>query len=161
EREWLVPFRSTYRRLPFYQSMYRHLRGVIAGSRHAAAEIPRWFHGRRFYLPENGIDPSRFPIPDRWSEPGHRFRFITVGRLVPVKGIDLILEAIGRSKLLRECEMTIVGDGPHKPMLEKIVARSELDRVQFVGWLDQGRLAAQMRASQAFVFPSLRDFGGG
>src|SRR5437899_2399477 len=52
EREWLVPVRRAYKLLPYYRSTYRHLAGVIAGSRHTASEIPASFTGKRFYLPE-------------------------------------------------------------------------------------------------------------
>ena len=89
EREWLAPFRRAYQLMPYYRATYQHLSGVIAGSQHTASEIPRHFGGRRYYLPENGIDPERFPLAASWPEPRKRFRFITIGRLVPYKGFDL------------------------------------------------------------------------
>src|SRR5207302_992649 len=110
EREWLVPVRNLYRQLPYYRRTYLRLAGVIAGSRHTATEVPRYFKGRRFYLPENGVDPARFPLATRWPEPQGRFRFLTVGRLVPYKGVDLTLDALRRSPRLKACEFVIVGD---------------------------------------------------
>jgi glycosyltransferase involved in cell wall biosynthesis len=162
EREWLVPVRKLYQYLPYYRSTYRHLAGVIAGSRHTATEVPRSFTGRRFYLPENGVDPQRFPLATAWPEPGPRFRFLTVGRLVPYKGADLTLEAMSRSPLLKTCELCIVGDGPQRPHLEALVREYGLESsVHFLGWVDQQRLGQEFGRSQAFVFPSLREFGGG
>ena len=60
EREWLVPLRGLYRYLPYHRSTYRHIRGVITprGSVHTATEIPAWYRGRRYYVPENGVDPK-------------------------------------------------------------------------------------------------------
>jgi glycosyltransferase involved in cell wall biosynthesis len=162
EREWLVPLRAVYKRLPFYGSTYRRLAGVIAGSRHTATEVPQSFAGRRFYLPENGVDPERFPIADRWREPEGRFTFITVGRLVPYKGADLIIEAMADSKALRCCNLVVVGDGPQRGALEEQVHRRGLeDNVRIAGWVTQPRLASELGTAQAFVFPSLREFGGG
>ncbi len=162
EREWLVPIRNVYRHLPYYRSMYERLSGVIAGSRHTATEVPSGFDGRRFYLPENGIDPDRFPMADGWAEPEERFRFITVGRLVPYKGIDLTLEAMSSSDVLRKCELQIVGDGPQRSNLERQVQQARLtDNVQFLGWQSQADVGAKLSAAQCFVFPSLREFGGG
>lgn len=162
EREWLVPLRGLYRRLPFYGSTYRHLAGVIAGSRHTATEAPPWFAGQRFYLPENGVDPARFPIADRWPEPRGRFTFITVGRLVPYKGADLILEAMAGSPALRQCSLVVVGDGPQRAALTAQVRQLGLEsNVDVVGWVEQSRLANALGSAQAFVFPSLREFGGG
>ena len=100
EREWLVPLRRAYKLLPYYRATYRHLAAVISGSRHTATEVPPYFQGQRFYLPENGIDTSRLPIAAVWPEPRGRFRFLTVGRLVPYKGVDLILQAMRSSSAL-------------------------------------------------------------
>ena len=162
EREWLVPLRNLYKLLPYHRSTYRHLAAVITASRSTAAEVPRYFHGRRFHLPENGVDPARFPIADRWPEPAGRFRFVTVGRLVPYKGLSLTLEAIRRSAALRQCELLVIGDGPDRPAHERFVAEHGLqDCVRIRGQVPQAELAADMRRSQAFVFPSLREFGGG
>ena len=162
EKEWLAPFRGAYRSLPWHASTYRRLKGVIAGSRHTAREVPRTYRGQRFYLPENGVDPDRFPIADGWPEPRGRFRFVTVGRLVPYKGMDLILEALHGSPELSDAELAVVGDGPERGRLEAIARDLGLgDRVRFLGWVDQRSLAGELRAAQAFVFPSLREFGGG
>ena len=40
------------------------------------------------------MDSARFALASDWSEPRGRFRFVTVGRLVPYKGVDLTLEAM-------------------------------------------------------------------
>ena len=162
EREWLVPLRKAYRYLPYYRSAYRRLAGVIAGSRHTATEVPAWFRGRRFYVPENGIDPERFPLATAWPEPNGRFRFVTVGRLVPYKGFSLILEAMRDSALLRECDLDIIGDGPERENLANRIREYGMERnVRVRGWVDQKALARAYGESQVFVFPSLREFGGG
>jgi glycosyltransferase involved in cell wall biosynthesis len=162
EKEWLVPLRGLYRKLPYYRSTYRGLSGVIAGSRHTAGEVPSFFRGLRFYLPENGVDPGRFPVASTWPEPRGRFRFLTVGRLVPYKGVDLILEAMNGSEALRACELRVVGDGPERARLEDLTRRYGLEgNVSFAGWVDQQSLAREFASSQVFAFPSLREFGGG
>ena len=162
EREWLVPLRKAYKYLPYYRSTYRRLAGVISGSRHTATEIPGYYSGQRFYVAENGIDPLRLPLAPAWPEPEDRFRFLTVGRLVPYKGVELILEAMRSSASLRSCELRVVGDGPHRSHLEARVREWGLEsNVHFAGWIDHRVLAREFGAAQAFVFPSLREFGGG
>lgn len=161
EREWLKPIRALHRLLPYYRSTWRHLAGVIAASRHTEKELPSWFRGKRFFLPENGVDPGRFPLATHWNN-GSPFRFLTVGRLVPLKGIDLIIEAIAGSAALRRCQLAIVGDGPERQNLKALAQRHSLNgAIQFLGWIDQSVLATEYAKSQAFVFPSLKDFGGG
>lgn len=159
EREWLIPLRGAFRLLPYYRSMFRNLAGYISGSGHVADNVPSWYKGRTFHLAENGIDPVTFPLAKSWHEPRGRFRFITVGRLVPVKGIDMALEALAG---LDDCELVIVGDGPERDGLEQSARDFGVaDRVRFTGWLAQAQIAAEMRSAQAFVFPSVKDFGGG
>jgi glycosyltransferase involved in cell wall biosynthesis len=162
EREWLVPFRKLYKYLPYYRSTYRRLTGVISGSRHTATEVPGYCPGGRFFLPENGVDPRRLPVASGWPEPQGRFRFLTVGRLVPYKGADLILQAMRASAALRSCELRVVGDGPHRAHLEGLAREYGLaSNVCFAGWVDQRVVAREFAGCQAFVFPSLREFGGG
>ena len=164
EREWLVPLRGLYRWLPYHRSTYRYARGIITGSRHTATEIPAWCRARRYYVPENAIDPERIPIGASWKvpEPGKRFRFVTIGRLVPYKGTDLILRAMALTdELRREGELIVIGDGPWRTTLERHTSELGLSScVSFTGWIEHTKLADQLRGSQAFVFPSLREFGG-
>lgn len=162
EREWLRPLRSLYKLMPYYRSTWTNVAGAIAASRHTEREFPVWFRGKRFFLPENAVDPQRFPLAARWPEPEGTFRFITVGRLVPLKAIDLIMEAMASSDSLKRCRLTIVGDGPERQNLEALAHRLFVrDSIEFLGWLDQPALAAEYARSQAFVFPSLKEFGGG
>jgi glycosyltransferase involved in cell wall biosynthesis len=165
EREWLAPLRGLYRRLPYYRSTYRHVCGVIAGSVHTATEIPAWFRGRRYYVPENGVDCERIALGTGWRppEPGARFRFVTLGRLVPYKGMDLIIQAMARSPALqRGAELHVIGDGPFRAALQAQVSESGLSSiVTFVGWVEHTKLQDHLQQAHAFVFPSLREFGGG
>ena len=165
EREWLVRVRDMYRWLPYYRSTYKHARGVIAGSRHTATEIPAWFKGRRYYLPENGVDLQRIPLSNGWAtpEPGKKFQFVTIGRLVPYKGFDLILQAMAQSSdLRRDAELIVIGDGPSRAGLEAQAVELGLSSiVTFTGWVEHAKLQKYLRGAQIFVFPSLREFGGG
>ena len=160
EREWLVPLRHAYRALPYYRQTYRHLAGVIAGSRHTATEVPRTFRGARYELPENGIDPTRFPIAAGWPEPTDGFTIASVGRLVPYKGFDLLLEAVAGSQELRGCRVVIVGDGPERGRLEQYAQAEGLTSVEFTGWRAHPEVARIIAGAQLFAFPSLREFGG-
>ena len=65
------------------------------------------------------------------------------------------------SPALRACTLKVVGGGPERAHLEGMADRLGLGQnVDFAGPVGQRELAAEMRRSQAFVFPSLREFGG-
>jgi glycosyltransferase involved in cell wall biosynthesis len=82
--------------------------------------------------------------------------------LVPYKGTDLILQAMRSSATLASSELRVVGDGPFRSHLERLVREYGLGgNVSFAGWVDHRRLAEEFSSAQAFVFPSLREFGGG
>jgi len=162
EHEFLVPLRKIYKLMPYYGATYRKLRACISGSRHTASEIPSTFRGSRYLIPENGVNPDTFTLAERWTPPESKFRFITVGRLVPYKGVWLTLAAMKESELLKSCELIIIGDGPERERLHQMVREFDLEgSIRFLGHLEQRSLGSEMRSSQCFVFPSLREFGGG
>jgi rhamnosyl/mannosyltransferase len=75
-----------------------------------------------------------------------------VGRLVPYKGVDVLLEAL---QGLRAVAM-IVGDGPLRAQLEaQSRALDVADQVRFLGSVDDDELAALYRACDVFVLPSV------
>jgi len=160
EREWLSYVRSAYKLLPGRQKMLKSARAILAGSRHTLGEIPAEFASKSFYLPENAVDPTRF---SRVATPKSGvLRACFIGRMVPYKGPDMLLEAA--APLLRDgrMELDMIGDGP---MLEALKAQATSEgiaqAVRFHGW--QAHEAVQDIAGQCGVlaFPSIREFGGG
>ena len=76
--------------------------------------------------------------------------------------MDLIIEAMRSSAVLGSCELRMVGDGPHRSHLESLAREYGLtNKVCFTGWMAHAALAEEFAAAQVFVFPSLREFGGG
>ncbi len=79
-----------------------------------------------------------------------------VGRLVPEKGLAIILEAV---KLLRDegqvIELRIIGDGPERARLEKIIQHENLQaRISITGFLTGDALAAALQDVNVVVMPS-------
>lgn len=163
EREWLAKLRFLHRMLPHAKRTYRNLDGLMVGSTYTASQVPREFAGVELFLPENGIEPDVFPIAKGWNPPSERrFRFVTVGRLSPLKGFDMVIEAMASSEKLRQTELVIIGDGPERERLLELVRTHGLhDNVHLPGWLKQKEVAVELAGSQAFVFASVKDFGGG
>lgn len=161
EREWLSYIRDLYRLLPYYHSTRQHASALLIGSMATWQQLPRTYRGRAFYMPENAIDPTRFPpaAPRLLHRP---IRGLFVGRLVPYKGADMLLNAAAPLLKAGKLELTIVGDGPEKPALAERVQRLGLQStVNFTGWLDHRQIRAQFENADLFLFPSVREFGGG
>lgn len=77
--------------------------------------------------------------------------FITVGRLVPYKRHDLIIEAFNRLGL----KLIVVGNGPMEKKLKKI-ARSN---IKFMTGVQDQQVANLLGKARAFVYAAIEDFG--
>ena len=86
----------------------------------------------------------------------NQFQFISVGRLVFYKNLELIIKAID---IVRREEpkisLLIVGDGPHRKSLEKLTRKLELSNVKFMGFVNKEKKDRLIRESNALLFPSL------
>jgi len=74
------------------------------------------------------------------------FSVLSLGRLVPIKGIDRAIAAVAP---LPDVELIIAGDGPSRSRLERGA------RARFVGVVSGVRKAEFLRAADAFVVPSV------
>jgi glycosyltransferase involved in cell wall biosynthesis len=160
EGEWLSYVRAAYKLLPAYRATRRNAAALLVGSRATWEQLPAADHPRCLYIPENGIDPRRF---DRRVEGPARspLRLAFVGRLVPYKGADMLLEAA--APLLRAglVEVDVIGDGPEMPRLRALVEAEGLGAgVRLDGWVDNKILQDRLVGSDVFAFPSIREFGG-
>lgn len=84
---------------------------------------------------------------------------IFLGRLVSEKGIDVLLESLGRLRAIG-CtpQLTIVGSGPEMSAMEEMVTRLQLgDQVIFAGPKRGQELVDLLRAHKILVIPSRYD----
>src|SRR5262245_30898323 len=161
EREWLSHVRAAYKLMPGYRSTRRCSSAIIAGSRHTYEEMPRWAKGRCCIIPENGVDPKRFMTP-RSRRASLPLRGAFVGRLVPYKGADMLLEAAVDFLSQDQLELHIVGDGPQRGELESLSDRLGIGgKVRFHGWIPHVDVNAVLRECDVLALPSVREFGGG
>ncbi len=160
EREWLSYVRQLYKLMPGYRSTYRHSAAIIAGSKHTHSEVPGWAKQKCVYIPENGVDIDRFKLPrDRQASMPLRIAF--VGRLVPYKGADMLIEATCEFQKQGQVELHIIGDGPQRALLEAMVDRMGVrSSVKFHGWIPHDKVQAKLRVCDLMALPSIREFGG-
>jgi glycosyltransferase involved in cell wall biosynthesis len=74
------------------------------------------------------------------------------GRLVPIKGFDLLIAAVAAIPIAVRPDLVLVGDGPERASLVRQAHRSNL-RVRFLGALGQHAVADAMAAADLLVHP--------
>jgi glycosyltransferase involved in cell wall biosynthesis len=161
EKEWLAHVRQIYALMPYYRSTRRFGTVLLVGSRHTLAQMPDWAKSKCVYLPENGVDPARFGhVRSRHASVPLRAAF--VGRLVPYKGADMLIEAAARALSDGLLTLDIVGDGPERQRLETMVDGKGLrQRVTFHGWVPHPEVQNVLTECDFLALPSVREFGGG
>jgi glycosyltransferase involved in cell wall biosynthesis len=163
EREWLSSLRQLHQLLPGYRSM-RRADAIVVASRETLRQIPRDGRARCFYIPENAIDPSRFDsaMPPRDHHPDDPLKSVFVGRMVPLKGVDILLDAAAPLIKAGLLTLDLVGDGPQLPSLRRQAERLGISKgLNFSGWVAHKDVQAHLSNADIFTFPSLREFGGG
>jgi glycosyltransferase involved in cell wall biosynthesis len=107
----------------------------------------------------NGVDVAalerRKPLDlTRMGLPPGRRAITCVSRLVPQKGVDLLLHSMG--ELFTACpdyDLLLVGDGPDLTRLKDLAARCQIaNRVHFAGW--QAAIPEILLASDLMILPS-------
>jgi glycosyltransferase involved in cell wall biosynthesis len=118
----------------------------------------------RIHVLPNGVDFERFPMLPRQEARARLGQHadgalaLFVGNMVPVKGVDILLDAMaaGGSKRFR---LAVAGDGKLRRKLERRVSRAGLDeRVRFLGRISRQDVALWMNAADVVALPS-RDEG--
>jgi glycosyltransferase involved in cell wall biosynthesis len=99
-----------------------------------------------------------FTLPvDRQTDVTQKRKLLYCGRLSQIKGVHTMIEA---SRPLfdkyGDLELDIIGDGPFKERLTKLVFELNLnDRVRFHGWLGRAEVNRALANSYLVLFPSI------
>ncbi|MDP9021651.1 MAG: glycosyltransferase family 4 protein [Actinomycetota bacterium] len=109
----------------------------------------------RIHVIPSGVDlashrrPRRDPLP----HVGHP-RVVYVGRLVPQKSVDTLIRAAAILGI--DARVVIVGDGPDRGKLTRLVADLDLtDRMTFTGFIPYASVPAMLQHADVLVLPSL------
>jgi glycosyltransferase involved in cell wall biosynthesis len=152
--------------VPGYVETYNKADKILAGSTYTLNLVKKLFSVsderiELFY--ENGISQDFLQSAKAAKKEGDQINLLFVGRLVPYKCPDILLESIGKldPAIQSKIRLTIVGDGSEKNSLENRVKELNLGEiVSFAGWVNQQETLDYYRKADIFCFPSIREFGG-
>jgi glycosyltransferase involved in cell wall biosynthesis len=140
--------------LPLRWSLLRRLQAwytakadaVIVPSRYLARVVEQW-----------GVPPSKIhviynslPPIEGEGEPVPPADIVTVARLVPWKGIHVLIDLAAKNGW----SMNIVGDGPLAHTLAQQIARSGSNNIRLLGALSRAGVNSAMKSARIFVLNS-------
>src|SRR5699024_1242895 len=91
-----------------------------------------------------------------------QYRFIAIGRIVPEKRFDELIKIFYKTfKDNNGVELVIIGDGPSKNMLTKIIKQYELtEKITLKGFLSREDIVKELQRSDTYVSSSeIETFG--
>lgn len=162
EREWLSYARWAHRLFPSYWSTLRRASAIVVGSQATWSQLPRAYRRKSVYIPENGIDRARVSSDQPREEASDPPRIVFIGRLVPYKGMDILIRACASLLSDGRARLEVIGNGPEMERLRAIAASEGVaDKIEFTGWLEHREAQRRLGRCDIFAFPSIREFGGG
>ena len=157
--------RYPYRPSAFYARVERYSHRRCAAATVLSTEVAEVLRAKGFTKPIEviplGLDPADFPAGRRASRDEVVARFGLeppivgfAGRLLPVKGVDLLPRAVASMGSART-SLVIVGEGPERQALESLAGElGILDRTRFLPLVSHETMPFVLAAMDVLVLPS-------
>jgi len=125
---------------------------TMAAARRARQMLPPEFHDR-IRVVSHGLNSIR----DNICPPGNRDgSVLMVARLVEKKGVPVLLHAMAALRETGAPPCTIVGDGPERPAIERLIAELGLaDSVRLAGGVENEHVPEYMARAGVLAVPSV------
>jgi len=137
--------RSNSKLVTVSEAIYEHLSRKFPDHRHKIVFLP------------NGVDSELLnnPIIDNAANEQVTFKLLTVGSLIPRKGIETVIDAFSYLSSPEDFKLSIVGDGYELNKLKEIVKRKSLEGiVEFIGQVPAEQVANYLCDANALVLAS-------
>ena len=93
-------------------------------------------------------------LPTGPVDPGERRGFVFVGRWVPNKGLEVLIDAYARAELdPHTWPLTMMGEGPLRPALEGLIKQRGIRGIEVTGYVDDDVRNRRIRMSKWLVAP--------
>jgi glycosyltransferase involved in cell wall biosynthesis len=139
------------------------------------------YKGEAYLVKVLGADPIRvfthpYEVPDleiltqgqssvrhNPSQRSRTLQFLFVGRLIPRKGLHLLLEACAllHQRGYDNYRLQVIGRGPNEAEFRQLAAASGIhNHIDWIGWVNYEQVGAYFSQADVFVFPTLEDTWG-
>jgi glycosyltransferase involved in cell wall biosynthesis len=134
---------------------------IICGSKVTWSRLSQGQQARSVVIPYAGVEHERF-VPPRERQRSGAIRLLFAGRLVPYKGLELLLRVVAKLKQSVAIKLSVVGaSNPETESFFKAIAAGLglRDEVEFVGKVTRDRLIDFYQRSDLFCMPSVETYG--
>lgn len=142
-RSMFVPVSQYMRQWDFVAA--QHIDGFVASSQYVAERI------QKYYRRESTVIYPPVPTDGAYLATSHEDYYLSVGRLVPSKRVDILIAAC--NQLPRH--LRIAGTGPEEKRLRSLAGPT----IEFLGRIDDQALKLDYARSRALLFAADEDFG--
>jgi glycosyltransferase involved in cell wall biosynthesis len=149
------------------EALLGSLRGsaaILVATKATRAAVPVNAQHRCVPMLENAVDLTRFTEAPALAPPSAEspLRISFVGRLVPFKALQLLLQALAELRSQGVAvQLTVAGSGPMEAEWRQLCTSLGLDAcVQWLGNVPLQNVAKVMQDSHVFCLPSIRESGG-
>jgi glycosyltransferase involved in cell wall biosynthesis len=163
DSSWVYPLRNFGYLLDFFIGSSRNATVILTATQATLTSISPRYRSRCRHLLENGVDlnlfsPAPWPPFPSLTQP---LRIVFIGRLVPFKGVSLLLEAIASLKDKLPLLLTIIGEGPLKAKWQAQAEQLHLNEIiTWYGMASRTQVVAQIQVAHVLCLPSVRESGG-
>jgi glycosyltransferase involved in cell wall biosynthesis len=160
---WLYPLRGLGALFMKLNGRAAHASILLTANATTDASLPREYQSRCVRMLENAVNLDAFqprPFPEAPSRSAP-LKIVYVGRLLPFKGVSMLIDAVRRIASAHPVELSVIGEGPEFVYLRQQVDRLGLtSHVSFHGNKSLEEVAAAMAAAHVLCLPSVRESGG-
>ena len=161
---WLVRLRAFGRLFDGLIGSTRQATRILTATRASLESVAPCYRQRCRMMLENGVHIDRFTRLDWPPAPGGTvpLRILFVGRLVPFKALELLLQAVADVRGQGwNVVLDVVGGGPMAAPWRQLAQQLGIaDAVHFHGALPAPQVILQLERCHAFCLPSVRESGG-
>lgn len=150
-----------FRRDPFFTIGQNKAKALLVCNNEAFDALSKKWQRKACFFPVNGVTSEDLKLEYKKEDFG-RFKIVSAGKLLKIKGFDLAIRAfkIFNDKI-PQSELIVAGDGPEMISLKNLAEKLEIkNNVIFKKWLTHESLLREMASADVFLFCSLRDGGG-
>jgi glycosyltransferase involved in cell wall biosynthesis len=134
---------------------------TVGVSQTIAAELRQQYPGMadKIRFVPNGVDDVFYTLPtERDHIAPSPFKLLFVGSLIPLKGLDVLLNALARVNSLPLWTLTVAGDGPKKDHLKSFATDLKIDKnIRFLGSISPDGIPQLMNDHHLLILPSYQE----